>query len=743
MGLTLQKILRYFNIAAGALLVVAAALVYWYAWRPLPQTTGRLRAPISQRATVDRDALGVPHISAASLEDALFIQGFVTAQDRMWQLDSLRRWAAGRLSEVAGEQALEEDRRNRALRLERLAEEHSQRLSASDRTAFAAYARGVNFYLETHSGRLPLEFTIMGYEPRPWRLADSILVGLQMFNTLTMSWRQELKKDTLRAAGDREKVNFLFPVRAGSEPLPGSNAWVMAGSRTAAGRPILAGDPHLAYSIPGIWYLTHLKAPDLDVAGAAIPGLPGVIIGHNQRIAWGMTNLAYDVQDLYIERLDPRTGRYLFRGQLEQARLERDAIPVSGRRPVEFAQWVTRHGPVVTQDGNRFLALRWVAAEAGAFQWPFLDLNRARNWAEFTAALARYPGPGQNFVFADLDGNIGYQAAGRFPIRKGYDGDVPVDGASGDFEWEGFIPFEQLPRAFNPPSGLIVTANQNPFPDNYPYRLSGMFNPPYRAQQIQALLNARRGWRAAEMPALQKDVYSAFAHFLARDLAAACDRRKVTNPDLADALALLRAWNGQMEADSAAAFLVILCFQHLRKHLAERAAPGKAASYDYLMAPVALEKLLRERPAAWFPDWDRLLVEVLADALGEGRRMQGRDVRKWRYGRYHKLLVPHPVGHHLPLVSKYFDLGPVPLGGSATTIKKAETIMGHLIGPSLRMAMDVGGWDQSVVSLVAGQSGHVLSRHYKDHWEAYLSGRAFPWPYHRVKPTATLLLEPQ
>ncbi len=741
--MTLKRVLKYFNTAVAALLVVLAALLYWFAWRPLPQTSGRLRAPVSQRATVDRDARGVSHISAASLEDALFVQGFVTAQDRLWQMDSLRRWAAGRLSEVAGVQALEEDRRNRALRLERLAEDHSQRLPPQERVAFAAYARGVNFFLETHSGRLPLEFTIMAYEPRPWRIVDSILVGLQMFNTLTMTWRQELKKDNLRAAGEPEKVNFLFPVRAGWEPLPGSNAWVMAGSRTATGRPILAGDPHLAYSIPGIWYLTHLKAPEIDVAGATIPGLPGVIVGHNQSIAWGVTNLAYDVEDLYVERLDPRSGKYLFRGQLEQARLERDAIPIKGRRPVEFAQWVTRHGPVITGEGNRFLALRWVAAEPSAFQWPFLAINRARNWEGFTAALADYPGPGQNFVYAGVDGNIGYQAAGKFPIRKAYDGDVPVDGASGDFEWEGFIPFEQLPRAYNPPSGLIVTANQNPFPDNYPFRVSGMFDPPYRAQQIQARLAARTGWRAEEMPAVQKDVYSAFALLLARELVAACERRKATNPELHDAIAILRAWNGQMEADSPAAFIVTLGFQHLRKSVAERAAPRKAVLYDYLMAPVALEKLLRERPAGWFADWDRLLVEVLADALEEGRRMQGRDVRKWQYGRYHKLLVPHPVGHHLPLVSKYFDLGPVPLGGSATTVKKAETIMGYLIGPSLRMAMDVGDWDRSVISLVAGQSGHVLSRHYKDQWEAYLAGRAFAWPYRRIETTATLVLEPR
>jgi len=740
--LALKKALRYFNFAVAALVVAAAAVVYWFAWRPLPRTSGRLEAPIRQRATVERDHLGVPHISAASVEDALFAQGFVTAQDRLWQMDSLRRWAAGRLSEVAGPQALQEDRRSRALRLERIAEEHYRSLSEQDRAPLAAYARGVNFFIQTHRRRLPLEFTLMGYEPRPWRVIDSILVGLQMYQTLTNTWEQELKKDALLAAGDKEKVNFLYPVRAGSEVQPGSNAWVLAGSRTASGRPLLAGDPHLAYSIPGIWYLVHLKAPGLHVAGAAIPGLPCVILGHNDRIAWGVTNLQFDVQDLYQEKLDLRSGRYVFRGRLEQARLERDVIPVRGSAGVEFRQWVTRHGPIVSDEGNRPLALRWGAAEPGAFQWVFLDVNRAGNWQEFTAALARYPGPGQNFIYADVDGNIGYQAAGRFPIRKTFDGDVPVDGASGDYEWEGFIPFEELPRSLNPPAGLIVTANQNPFPANYPYRVNGKFDPPYRAAQIHALLTARGGWRADQFPAEQKDVYSAFAHLLAREFVSACERRKVTNPALTEALALLRAWNGQMEGSEAAPFIVTLGFQHLRKNVAERAAPRRAALYDYLMAPVALEKLLRERPAGWFEDWDRKLVEVLADALEEGRRMQGRDVRKWRYGHYHKLLVAHPVGHRLPLVGKYFNLGPVPLSGSATTIKKAETIMGYLIGPSLRLSMDVADWDRSLAGLVAGQSGHLLSHHYKDQWDAYQQGRAFPMQFRRVEAAGTLVLEP-
>ena len=741
-GLILKRVLKYLNLAVAAAAAVVAALLYWFAWRPLPQTSGVLEAPIAARATVTRDRLGVPHISADTLEDALFLHGFVTAQDRLWQLDSLRRLAAGRLSEVVGPVALDSDRQARQLRLERIAEQHYQALVPGDRALLAAYARGVNFLLETHPRRLPLEFTVLGYQPRPWRVVDSILVGMQMFRTLTSSWRRELRKGAMLSAGDPEKVRFLFPLPAEADIQPGSNAWVLSGGRTASGRPVLAGDPHLEYSIPGIWHVVHLAAPGLNVIGVSIPGLPGVILGHNERIAWSVTNLEFDVQDLYLEKLEPGTGRYSFRGHLQQARLERDLIPVKGARPVELLQWVTQHGPVIAEEGNRFLALRWMAAEPSGFAWPFLELNRARNWQEFRAALSRFPGPGQNFVYADTEGNIGYQAAGRFPIRRNHDGDVPVDGSSGDYEWDGRIPFDELPRAFNPARGLIVTANQNPFPPTYPYRVNGNFAAPYRARQIQALLEARRDWRAENMPTLQKDVYSAFSHFLARQLVAAIERRAAADPASRDAAALLRAWDGQMEKDQAAPFIVTLAFQHLRRAVAERACPGQGAAYDTQMATVALERLLRERPRGWFDDYDQLLAATLADALEEGRRMQGRDLRKWRYGEHQQLLIAHPVGHHLPLVGKYFDIGPVPQSGSQTTVKQQARPEGYSIGPSMRMALEAADWDRSWLAILTGESGHVLSTHYQDQWEAFYTGRSFPLPFRKVEAAHTLVVEP-
>jgi penicillin amidase len=735
----LARTVRWINVAIALALLAAGFAAWWFAWRPLPRVSGSIAAPVSREVAVARDGLGVPHIRAANVEDALFAQGYASAQDRLWQMDALRRLASGELAEVLGPPALAMDREARRLRMRRIAEDAAVSLAPEDRAAFAAYTRGVNEFIRTHLDRLPLEFTLLGYGPRPWSVVDCVLVSLQMCRALTASWKTDYAKGSLMSAGNPAKVALLFPPRSGSEVQVGSNAWAVSGARTASGKPILANDPHLEYSLPGIWYMVHLQAPGLDVSGVSLPGIPGVIIGHNDRIAWGVTNLGFDVQDLYIERFDDRTGRYLFRGELQQARREREIIRIKGRPPEELTVWVTRHGPLFLSEGNLRLALRWAAAEPGGFRFPILDLDRARNWQEFTAALARFPGPSQNFVYADADGNIGYHAAGRLPVRKTFLGDVPVDGASGDYEWDGWIPFEQLPAAFNPPGGIIATANQDPFPANYPYKVNGIFASPYRARQIRDLLASRKGWRAADMLAVQKDVYSGFSRYLARAAVAAWDRRKAANPELRDAIALLRAWNGQMDQDQSAPLVVALLYQHLRRAVGESAAGRTGAVWGNQMAPAVLEALLRAQPSGWFPDWDTQLLRSLQDAVNEGRRMQGRDVNKWWYGKYLKLAIRNPVFDQLPLLAKYLRIGPVPASGSGTTVKQTTFRM----GPSMRMSADLADWDRSLMNIVTGQSGHPLSRHYKDQWSHYYSAESYPMQFRNVKPESVLRLAPQ
>jgi penicillin amidase len=731
-------ILRAINLSIAVLLVAAVGAAYWFAWRTLPETSGEVSAPITARATVTRDALGVPHISAASWEDAIFLQGYVTAQDRMWQLDAFRRLAAGELAEVIGPSAIEQDRESRRLRMTRIVEAQMKTLAPEAREIFAAYARGVNYFLETHRGRLPLEFTLLNYQPRPWRIEDTLLGALQMYRTLTTSWPEEIRKQHLMGVGDAQKVEFLYPARTGLEVAPGSNAWAISGAHTASGKPILAGDPHLDWSIPSPWYLIHLKAGGLDVTGAALPGIPAVVIGHNRSIAWSVTNLEFDVQDLYREQIDPRTGRYQAQGQLKQAALERDWIGVKGQKPVQADAWVTEHGPVVLNDSGSSYALRWAAAEGGVMEFPFLAVDRASNWEEFNDALRRYPGPGQNFVYADVAGNIGYHAAGRLPNRQGCQGDVPADGAKNDCVWNGWIPYDDLPQVFNPESGMIVSANQNPFPENYRYTVNGGFSPPYRARGIRALLGSREKWQPADMLAVQKDVYSAYLHFVARETVAAWDKHPGSNPQIREAVETLRNWNGQMERGTAAPMVAMLIDTELRQAAAKSAAPGAESDYAARMAPMVVERMLRERPPGWFASYDELLVNSLAAAFAAGEKMQGSSAARWDYGQLIRLQLNHPVGSQLFFVSRYFDIGPVPMSGSPSSIKQTT----QRLGPSLRMVVDLSNLDQSQANLVTGESGHVLSKHYKDQWGAYYGGTSFPMQFDKVEAKDTLVVNP-
>lgn len=747
------------NAIIAVLLIAFGVAVYWYAWRPLGEISGNITAGISGPATISRDAIGVPHIRAANVEDALFLEGYAMAQDRLWQMDGLRRRAAGELAEIAGPAAVEADRESRRVRMRRVAEEQERRLSTGDRETIAAFARGVNEYIESHRTRLPLEFTLLRYDPRPWTIADTVLAGLEMYRELTPGWRAEINKLHALEVGDPAKVEFLFPSAAPTAPQPGSNAWALSGAHTSTGKPVLANDPHLDYAIPSPWYLVHMEAPGMNVTGATIIGIPGVVTGHNDRIAWGLTNLEFDVQDLYREQIDLNTGRYLFQGHEEQARLERDVIAVKGAPSIQIATWVTRHGPVFISDGGRQYSIRWTASEPGGMTFPFVDVDRARNWPEFTTAIGRYAGPAQNFVYADVDGNIGYHATGRLPVRRKCAGDVPSDGASGECEWDGYIPFERLPQAFNPPSGIIATANQNPFsapadPGKDPksadtekvkdsdgtFLVNGNFAPPYRVRQIRALLQSKAKWKPDEMLRVQTDVYSSFHQFLAKQILRAWDRKKEKAPkqQSVDAIDQLRRWDGEMKKDAAAPMIVTLAYNELRKAVGERAAPKFDAGYERISS-ASIGRLLTEHPAGWFADYDALLLRSLDRGVQAGVQREGSKISRWEYGNFQPLAIDHPVDGRLPLIGKYFDIGPVPFGGSPVSIVQYT----GRIGPSLRIVDNLGDLDRSLANLVTGESEQRLSGHYEDQWDAYYAGRSFPMQFGKVDAENVLTVKPR
>jgi penicillin G amidase len=759
----ISRLVRVINVSIAVLVVLIAIGVYWYAVRPLPKTTGEIAAPIESSAVIRRDARGVPHIEASSWQDAIFLQGYATAQDRLWQMDGLRRFGGGDLAEVFGSGSLALDERSRRMRMRAIAEAYAQRLKPEERALLVQYARGVNYFIDAHRGDYSLEFSLPGhaYDPRPWTLTDSMLVGLVMFRDLTDSMRFEFDKNALLGKAEPAKVHTLFPTAQGQYLSPGSNAWAVSGAHTLSGKPLMANDPHLSYSIPGTWHLIHLKAPGLNVSGAALPGLPCVILGHNEQIAWGATNLQADVLDLYTEQMDAKSGRYAFQGKLEQAQLDREIIGVRGGKNIAVDVWVTRHGPVVIEESGKSYSMRWSAAEEFAF--PFFEINRAQNWDQFRAALSGFWGPGQNFIYADRAGNIGYQAAGRVPVRRGFSGDVPLDGASGKFEWDGYIPFEQMPSAYNPASGIVATANQNPFPPGFPYAIGGSFADRYRIGQIRALLNVKGKLTVDDMLAVQKDVYSAYDRFLARQAVAAFDKCGSKDPLVREAIEALKRWNGQMEKDQAAPMIVELLHGEIGRALvlrsmqpainkageeATRANPKAKQGVlfaaprvpDILPRPQVVESLLRARPGGWVAkdDWDAWLLEKLSGALTLGRMRQGTPVSKWRWGRLLQWNIVHPVGKQLPVADRFFNIGPVEMSGAVTTVKQTTATL----GPSERMVVDLGGIDKSMQNLVAGESGFVASEHYRDQWAAYYVGKSFPMEFDRVAAKEVLRVRP-
>ena len=738
----LSRAVRFINVSIAVLALLAILAIYWYAVRPLPQTSGDVQAPIAGPATIRRDARGIPHIEASSWQDAIFLQGFVTAQDRLWQMDGLRRFGAGELSEIAGAAALQADEQSRRMRMRALAEADISHLRPEDRAVFVEYARGVNYFIDTHRGEYSLEFSLPGhaYDPRSWAMSDSALIGLVMFRNLTDSSKFEFAKGKLFASGDVPKAKMLFPALEGQMESPGSNAWAVSGAHTQGGKPMLANDPHLAFGIPATWYLVHIKAPGLNVSGASLPGVPCVISGHNSQIAWGVTNLEEDFQDLYLEQFDGRNGHYVYGGQVQQAQLDRQMIGVKGTRPVEIDTWITRHGPLLISDGGRSYSMRWTAADG--FGFPFLDIDRARDWNEFRNALSSYWGPPQNFVYADKAGNIGYQAGGRMPIRRDFSGDMPLEGSSGKFEWDGYVPYEQMPSVYNPPSGIIATANQNPFPPNFPYEVNGGFADKYRVDQIRALLQAKSKLSVDDMLAIQRDVYSAFHRFLASQIVTASDRRSTKDELVQQAVQILRGWDGQMDKAEAAPLVTDLMRQQLGDALLQMAArpPMSKDATDVRPRPQAIENLLRQRPAGWVPndDWDTWLLANAASALQQGRNLQGTPLSRWRWGRALQWTFNHPIGRALPLVDRFFNIGPIEMSGAGTTVKQTT----GLIGPSERMVVDFGNLDSSVQNLTTGESGFVASSHYKDEWSAYYTGRSFPMEFDHVDAKETLRVRP-
>ena len=794
-----------FGFAILLLLVLVVGLLLRaqirLAW---PQVDGELYVDgITAPVEIIRDSTGVPHIYAGNTHDLFFAQGYVHAQDRFWQMEFWRRIGSGRLSEILGESAIGQDRFIRTLGWRSVAEAEVRLLDADTLAILEAYAEGVNAYLAQrgHQGRrLGIEFTILAltgarFEPEPWSPADTLTWGKVMAWDLGGNMDAELDRARLTdLIGSERLIEYDVPYpddhpvivpsaaaaaagASSAEPasLPevaalaqlwqqmggglvfgegsmlGSNSWVVSGAKSATGSPILANDPHLGIQMPSIWYQVGLHSDDFEVAGFSFAGMPGVVIGHNARIAWGLTNVGPDVQDLYVEKLNPQNpDQYEFEGEWVEMDLRYETIEVAGRDdPVVIKVRSTRHGPIINDVlhgatsawayGWQPLALRWTALEPGSMASSVLGLSRAQNWDQFREALSMWDVPSQNMIYADVDGNIGYQMPGRIPIRAQGDGSAPVPGWSGEYEWEGWIPFEELPNSYNPPEGYIVTAN-NPVVDaSYPYFISRDWALGYRAQRIVDLLTEQEKFSLVDMARIQMDSYDMSAAEVLPFLL----ELEPAEPDLVEALELLGDWDLQMRRESTPAALYGAFWVHLVDNLLADDLGERPGGYR---EKLLVRELLSQPDSLWWDDVgtvgevetrDVILERALADGVSWLRDELGGKMEGWQWGDYHTATFRNQsLGESgISVVEGLFNRGPVPVDGGTAIVNatgwSAREPAEVTALPSLRQIIDLGDLANSLSVHTTGQSGHPYHQHYGDMIPAWQEGALYPMLWER------------
>jgi penicillin amidase len=772
--------------AAAILLIlvsVVAATGWWWTLRVVPSLDGRTPVPgLRARVEIRFDQFAIPHISALSDEDAWQAVGLLQARDRLWQMELYRRAASGRLSELLGDPTIGIDRRFLTLGLRDAAEIEWRRTSPVVRRAFESYARGVNAAMSVAQSRLPIELQLLGVRPEPWTPIDSLAIGKLFAWRLGENHAAELLRYELaQALGPRAEELLPGPPTwaptilsslVGKPPLlaqrstiddgrskmpPGlewlssdthalSNSWVVGGSRTATGRPLLANDPHLAIEMPSVWWEAHIMSAALNVTGVTIPGIPFVIIGHNERMGWGLTNVGADVQDFFLEQLDPSRQKYLEGDTWVPLETTRHAIRVRGRdHAVEFDVRSTRHGPVLNADDwhdplpgmladhevldQTVLALKWSVIE-GESAAAFDAVARTKSLTDFVAAVRQFSAPAQNFVYADVDGNIGYAMSGTLPVRSAGDGSTPLPGWLDSADWVGTISPDQLPTALNPSSGQIVTAN-NEVARNLPYNITRDWIAPFRAARITELLGNRRDLDVAAMARMQGDITSLSANHLLIALGDAVPTD-------------LRGWDRRVDRRPASALFEAFEEAMWRRTFADEMPDilyGRFYRYSANERFAGLRPIIDNPTSLWFDDRstpniretrDDIARAAAADAVSVLREQFG-DPSRWRWDEMHAVKFSHALSGGGRLLDWFFSRGPVPVAGDTMTVNKTTTNLRRPYATSdaatYRQILDVGSWDRSVGVNTTGQSGHPSSAHYFDQNTLWRQGAYHPLPF--------------
>jgi len=763
---------------AAIVCVVLIVLGAGYLWiqytinKSLPQVSGRVSVSgIKEDVEIIRDTYGVPHIYARNEPDLYFALGYAMAQDRMWQMDFYRRLGHGRLSEVFGEEFVETDRYFRLLSAAGINKEVPNELSFM----LNSFTDGINAYLISHRDRLPLEFKLLRYEPEPWDPEDYLAI-LKVANWgLSAGWKVDLSASNILEKVGEKKFHEAFPVSPGNSPimvtpeskiklaalnsflkifsaieetaafpsLAASNIWVVSGAKSAGGKPILVSDPHLALSNPAFWWEAHLVCPTIDMSGFGMPGVPGIPMGHNRNVAWGVTNVMVDDVDFFIEKINPdNPHQYLYMGKWEDMQIIEESIGIKGKDPHKTKILLTHHGPILTDiskgSEKKAISVKW--AFNGGLQPAKASylLAKAKDIEDLKEALKTWELPSFNFVF----------------------GFLPVPGWTGEYEWKGYLPFEKRPHIINPKEGFFANANSKVAIENYQHFISNYYEPADRITRINQLLKTREKLSVEDMQKMQQDVYCVLASELTPKIIQVLEE-KSANGDAQKAKEILSQWNYKMEADSVAACLFELTYRNMMENTFKDEL-GDDLFRKYLgttvFPPRAISSLIKKGSSSWFDDIhtpneetiDDIIFKSMGQTIQQLKTEFGDDETNWVWGNMHMLTFEHALGKKKPL-NHLFNIGPFPVGGSHLTINKRQysynTPYHANAGASYRMIVDFSNMSNSQHVLPTGESGQLGSAHYKDQVDLYLSGKYHPAWMERSDiekhATGTLLLTPK
>ena len=756
----------------------------------LPQTEGTLTLPgLAAPVEIIRDRWGVPHIYAQNLPDLFFAQGFVHAQDRLFQMDLNRRTAAGRLSELFGELSLSTDRTVRTFGFNRLGRTDWENAVPEVKEALTAYVGGVNAFIEQPGTKMPVEYLMMSRKPERWQPEDCAIFARLMIWKMSHAWQSEIvraevaEKVGMERAAELEihypaanpvtlpegiQFNALDPdgsLRQIPGPFldrgKGSNAWAVSPSRSETGHAMLSNDMHLALSLPSLWYEAHLNAPGYHVSGVSLPGLPMILVGHNERLAWGMTLAFTDAEDLFVEQIDSHDPpRYLYQDEWHAAEIIAEDIKVKGKPdPVIEKVLVTRHGPVISKHigyNAQQVAVQSLALQPAPALEGWYRLNRAQNWDDFVEAMRRIEAPQLNVTYADVDDNIGFWVTGKVPLRAKGAGSVPMPGWSGEYEWVGEVPFEEMPHALNPERGYLVNCNNKIVNDDYPHNLGNAWMNGYRAQRLTELIEGREKLSRQDHQKFQMDLKCIPGLELVARL------KDIANPSEAIALALrlLASWDGFLNPESVGgAVYEVVRYTLVRELLLpglgeELALKVMGAGFHPLLAnaqelfghdTVTLLRLLDDPDSWWVQQAggrEALVERGLKQAIEWLRETLGADETQWQWGRLHQISFDHPLSLQKPF-DQVFDRGPFAMGGDTDTPLQTAMLPNapyniKAWAPSFRQIIDLGDLSQSLAIFPPGQSGHLASPHYADLAEPWLKGEYHPmlWTREQVEAEA-------